>query len=261
MRSVKMKSVIGCAVMAWALTACSGAEEAGPVSGGGSVQLQLNADAAFTRAVTISDYQNTGNYTVQILDENGSPAVDEFLYSAWPGQINLANGSYTLKAFYGTESAASRDGFRVEGSQAFQVQGEPVTVEVTCRPTCGKVQVQFDAAMSEYFSDYYVTYTTEALDDAGETAVWARNDTEPWYLAVNQAGEEVKAVITAVRLSDGSRETVERTYMLQPNRSWTLSIAPEVNSGDEDGDLGISITVDETTNDHEVDIDVPSDWV
>lgn len=257
MEKFRMKSFLGCGVLALMLAACGSSEETEITSGTGSVRLSLNADAAFTRAVDESAYQNTGNYTVQILDMNGSPAVEEFLYSEMPEQITLDNGSYTLKAFYGEEKAASRDAFRVEGSQSFQVQGEPVSVEVTCRPTCGKVQVKFDATMPEYFSDYYVTYTTAALTEASETAVWAKDDVEPWYLAVDQAGEEVKAVITVTRLSDSKQATVEKSYTLLPNRSWTLNIAPNVNNGE----LGISIEVDETTNDHEVDIEVPSDWV
>ena len=44
---------------------------------------------------------------------------------------------------------------------------------------------------------------------------------------------------------------------MTPGKLWTLNISPNQN----DGSLGIVIEVDETTNDQEIDIVVPSDWI
>ena len=46
-----------------------------------------------------------------------------------------------------------------------------------------------DSQLSEYFSDYSVVYETAALKAAGSTAVWAKGDTEPWYLKVDPKGK------------------------------------------------------------------------
>ncbi len=128
-----------------------------------------------------STYSNVDNYSVQILNDEGT-LVKEFLYSEKEEKINLNNGSYTLKAFYGTENNASRESFYVEGSTSFQVNGEPVQeVTVNCQPTCGKVKATFASNMDEYFSDYSIVYETAALKAAGTTAVWAKRDTDPWY--------------------------------------------------------------------------------
>lgn len=225
--------------------------------GTGTITLGVSTSTAFTKAVDESSYSNVDNYTVQILNDAGTP-VKEFLYSEREEKITLNNGSYTLKAFYGTESNASRESFYVVGNTSFQVNGEPVqAVAVTCQPTCGKVKATFASNMDEFFSDYSIVYETAALKAAGSTAVWAKGDKDPWYLKVDNAGETVTATIQCTRLSDNKTATVERTYTLAPNKSWTLNIAP----ADDNGSLGIEITVDETTDDETIDIEVPADWV
>ncbi len=251
------KLTAGC-LAAICLTAqsCSSTEEPIQTGGTGSVTLSLNPQTAFTKAVDESAYTNVNNYTVQVLNSDGSTA-QEFTYSEKPASITLNNGTYTLKAFYGTESLASRNSFYVEGSTNFQVQGEPVTVSVDCYPTCGKVQATFASNMDEFFSDYSIVYTTAAMEAESQSAVWAKDDTEPWYLKVAKEGETVTATIQVTRTSDSKTATVERTYTLAPNKSWTLNIAP----ADDNGSIGIVITVDETTDDEEIDIEVPADWV
>lgn len=225
--------------------------------GTGSITLGITTNTVFTKAVDESTYSDIDKYTVQILDDKGT-VKEDFLYSEKEDKISLKNGSYTLKAFYGTESNASRESFYVEGSTSFQVSGGPVqTITVTCQPTCGKVKATFASDMDEYFSDYSIVYETAALKAAGQTAVWAKGDEDPWYLKVDNAGETVTATIQVTRKSDNKTATVAKTHILAPNKSWTLNIAPANDSGE----LGIEITVDETTDDETIDIEVPADWV
>lgn len=252
------KLLMGClAFIGLTMQSCSSSEEPANMEGTGSITLSVTTQAAFTKAVDENTYGNVNNYTVQILNDQGG-ITKEFTYSDKEEKITLSNGSYTLKAFYGTESNASRDGFYVEGSNTFQVDGEPVQqVSVTCAPTCGKVAVKFASNMSEYFSDYSVVYETAALKAAGSTAVWAKGDTEPWYLKVDPKGETVTATIQFTRLSDNKPDSEVRTYTLAPSKSWTLSIAPQDNNGS----IDIDITIDESTDDEEIDIEVPSEWL
>ena len=238
------------------LTACSTSLDSAIEDGTGNISLGVTTSTAFSRAVTESDYSNVNNYTVQILDNEGQQ-VQEFQYGEKPENITLKNGSYTLKAFYGTENEASRNEFYVEGSKSFTVAGDEKQVTVDCYPTCGKVAATFASNMDEHFSDYSIVYKTKALTTAGKTAVWAKGDNEPWYLKVDKAGETVTATIQVTRVSDSKSATVERTYTLAPGKSWTMNIAP----ADGNGGLGISITVDETTDDEEIDIEVPADWL
>ena len=239
-----------------AFSSCSSQSDETVPSDQGVISLSITANTAFTRAVSESSYSNVDNYTIQILDDAGDP-VQEFAYAEKPERISLKNGTYTLKAFYGTESDASRDGFYVEGNTSFNIDGNVQQVTVACKPTCGKVIVNFASEMAEYFSNYSVVYETVALKTAQSTAIWQKDDTEPWYLKVDKKGEAVKATIHFTRLSDNKSASVEKTYTMAPGKSWTLNIAPQDNNGD----LGIQITVDESTDDEIIDIEVPSEWV
>lgn len=246
---------IGCLICLGA-TAASCSSNQSP-EGTGSVSLDLISQTEFsTRSVNESDYKDVNGYTVQIL--NSSNVIKaEYVYRDLPVSFKLDNGSYKLKAFYGQDSDASRDKFYVEGITDFNVAGDSQNLTVNCAPVCGKTVVKFDSTMGDYFSDYSVEFETAALTAAGKVALWAKADTEPWYLKLNESGETVKATINVTRKSDSKSSTVEKTYSLKRNNSWTLSIAPKDNNGS----LGISITIDESTNDQTVDIVVPSDWV
>lgn len=238
------------------LSSCSSENDVNEKADSGFVMLDVSANSTFSRSVNESDYENVSNYNVRILNSDG---IEEFsfIYSEKPEEIKLSNGGYTLEAYMGEEKDASRDGFYVYGKKTFNIQGDAVSVSVDCKPTCAKAVVNFDSEMDTYFSDYYVSYETEALVKNSTTAIWAKGDTEPYYLKVNENGETIKAVIHFVRKEDGKSAEVEKTYNIAPCKSWTLSIAPQNNQGN----LGISITVNEATDDEEIDITVPSEWI
>lgn len=256
MKTFLLSCIIGTSLIA---TSCSSENEMSTNTNEGSIHLAVTTDAKFktnTRVVNESSYADVNNYTVQII--NSSNKVEkEFVYNETPEKINLNNGSYTLKAFYGEDSNASRKSFYVEGITTFAVEGNDKSISVDCAPVHGKVAVNFAQEMATYFSDYSVVYETEALTASSSTATWNKIDIEPWYLKVNKKGETVKATIHVTRLSDNKSSSVEKTYTLLPNKSWTLNIAPQDNNGN----LGITITIDESTNDHEIDIVVPSEWL
>ena len=239
-------------------TSCSSDNEASTSSTpSGIISLDvINTGTAFTRAVNETDYQNTANYTVQILN-NDNEVQKEFLYKDRESSIELKNGIYTFKAFYGTDSNASRDAFYVEGEEMVVVNGDDSKVTITVAPKHGKVVAYFDPTMDTYFSDYSVVYETAALTAAGSVATWAKSETEPWYLKVDEKGEEVKATINFTRIDDSKTSTIEKTYTLLPNKAWTLNIYPKDNNGS----LGIELVINEGTNDEEIDITVPSEWI
>lgn len=242
---------------------CTSSEGIASGEHGGAIRLSLTTNATFgsgtaSRAVDESGYADVSRYTVQVLDAGDNSLKKEFLYSEAVTPIELSNGSYILKAFYGTEREVSDKEFYVEGSTPFNIQGEGVeNIAVSCTPTCGKVIARFADTMDDYFNDYSVVYETRALSAKGAVATWARTTTDPLYLKVDKDGENVRATIKVVRKSDNKAADIEKTYTLAPNKAWTLNIAPQDNSGN----IGIVITIDESTDDHPVDIVVPSDWV
>lgn len=238
----------------------------------GLLVLKLKANADFlvnTRAVDESSYENVDNYDVLVLDKDGNTKLSckgSELASKMP--LTMPIGSYTVRASYGTELKASRDGFYVFGETVGTIkseQREPVTVE--CIPTCGRISVSFADDMSTYFADYNVVFTgTEALGD--ETISWLKDDTEPWYVKLNGDvdGESINFTITTTTkdeyLNDNKEQvdTKTGTFKLSRNKAYKMNIKPTYTSTST-GDLSIEVEIDETTNDIPVDIDVPVTWL
>lgn len=223
--------------------------------GTGYVSLDLNTNTGFqSRAVVESDYQNKSNYTVQILKDGKVLDGMQWDYDDMPkDMIELSNGAYELKAFYGDANfTASRDKMYVEGKSTFNINSDQVTASVTCKPVCGKVTVNFDSEMAKYFNDYSITFKTKALGDMNIS--WAKDDTEPIYMKVEN-NEQISAKYLLV--DKKGYTTIDKTYSLSPQKHLIIKVVPTVSSGN----LGITIVVDESTNDQNVDIVIPSDWI
>lgn len=241
------------------ITSCSSSED--PQSSGESlVSLKVQTDAGFqSRIVDESGYSDLNNYTVQLLKDGEVQTNWIWNYAEIPSSIKVSAGNYQLKAFYGEDSPASTQSMYVEGvSEILNVTGteeDVQTLSVVCKPVCAKVIVTFAKDMDTYFSDYSVTIKTQALGE--ESFVWRKNDTDPVYLKVND-NESVSMDINLVKISDGTSSTINKVYDLSPKQAMTLNLAPVVTQ--DEGQLGITIEIDEKTNDHEMDITVPGDW-
>ena len=262
------------------LTSCNEREFEFPSEGKdksemGKIVLNLNADASFsvqTRALNEADYRNTANYTVQLLQ--GTTVLET--YTGPQSSLNFtrelgSNNTYTVKAFYGVEEAASRDNFYVEGSKTITLTSEnpEQTISLICTPTCGKVSVDFSSEMNTYYDDFSVTYGgTSALGTALFT--WAKNDTEPWYVKLNPYGEELTYTIN-LKVKDqyahvdeqGNKQTtgtVTGTFVLQRNCAHKLSVQPSYTPNS-NGTFRLEIVIDEGTNDIVKTIQVPVEWI
>lgn len=261
----KLRQFLGgllCAVGGWLLTACSSEEDSLQIpEGKGYVKLNLTADAGFqTKAVDESAYTNLNNYTVQILKDGNVVNGMEWNYANMPTElIELTNDGYELKAFYGVEYnvPSTRDGLYMEGIKTFNVNGDQQSLTVECKPVQAKIKVNFDAKMKDYFSDYYVTFQTVAL--GSDKALWGKDDTSPLYLKVNATGEDVVATFTLNKMKGGQATVNPKKYNLKPLDFQTINIAPVVESNT--GNVGITITINKETNDENVDIEIPTNWI
>ncbi|MCF0202658.1 MAG: DUF4493 domain-containing protein [Bacteroidaceae bacterium] len=236
----------------------------------GKFKISLQAANNFSsssRAVNEADYKSLANYRVVITDQYDA-VKEEFAGNAVPSSINLPIGSYKVTASYGEEQAASRDKFLSTGYALVNITGgDEQVVSITCEPTCGKVAVNFDATMATYYTDYYVEYSTPKLGT--QKAMWAKGDKDPYYLAVNAGGDEITATVHLTPkeeyMTDEQKTAsfvdgvITQKYTLKRNEAWTMKIKP--NYTNTTGTLGISITIDETTVDHPVDITVPAEWI
>lgn len=239
--------------------------------------LDLTADASFgydTRALNEANYLVTDNYTVEIWNVDKNKLVQTWeKASDFDSKLLDTDTQYELKAYYGTEHPASRSEFRMEGSKRFRFEenGATQTVSVECAPTCGKVTTVFAETMATYFVNYSVAFGgTNALGT--NTFAWAKADTDPWYVALTSgtAGETINYTITlkakdayANVKSDGTKATeatATGSFTLKRNQAHKLTISPNYTSSTEGG-LSVTITIDESTNDKEMTIEVPVTWI
>lgn len=260
---MKLTQIFGgllCALGGWALTACSADESTEQLlgEGKGAVRIALEADAGFeevgTKALDESKYRDTDLYNVQILQ--GEAIVKEYTGATLPTElIELTNGSYTVKAFYGEDKAVSTTSMYVEGTEGFDVQSNQVAnVEVSCAPVCAKVTLTFDADMEKYFSDWRTFFKTEAIGN--ETYISPKGATDPIYLKVKK-NEQV--AISFELTGESKPTTINKTYTMNPNEALNINIKPSPTSST--GNLGITITIDGSTNDETINIEIPSDWI
>lgn len=221
-----------------------------------------------TRAVQEQSYANTDEYTVVVVDKDGNDLITckgSELFAQMP--LTMPIGSFKVKAFYGTESAASRDFFYVYGDAQGIIKAEAeIPVAVTCTPTCGRISVNFDAEMAKFYSDYNVTFGgTKAL--GAKTISWQMADTEPWYVKLDSQGETISfdiAVTTKDEYINGDNKekttTKSGTFSLARNKAYRMNIKP-VYTETGSGELNFTVTIDESTIDKEYDIEVPVDWI
>lgn len=254
------------------LSACSSEEGGSQAMGGkGAVILDLAAETVFdtkTKAVDESTYltdRPLADYKVKILDAQGHVVSGcEWKYSERPtGLIELSNGSYTVVASDGEEfnvNASTRNGIYMYGSSRFDVNSDKVAaVNVACKPACGKLVVKFGDTMATYFSDYAVHFSTQAAGENGPI-IWPKGDTDPLYVKLAEAGENVTATFQFTKKADGTKAEVNAlTREMKWGSMWTITVNPKVE--DTTGKVGITITFDDSTNDKPIDIEIPSDWL
>lgn len=242
-----------------------------PTAETGTLTLSLASNTGFsaqTKSLNEADYRVVDNYDVLIVDANKTKKF-EGKYSALKAQLasapmSLAIGPCSITASYGTESAASRDAFLVTGTTNVNIEGgKNASATLTCSPTCGKIMAAFDAAMATYYSVYNISYTTSAT-----TFKWEATDTEPWYAKLDQAGETVHYTIhleakeeylTQINNATESKTDITGSFELKRNQAHKLTIKPNYSAPT--NELGITITIDDSTNDIEKVIEVPISWI
>lgn len=237
----------------------------------GTLILNLNASTDFdqTRALDESTYRNTQNYDVRVINASNENVILECkasqLSANLPKKVDI--GSYRVEASYGTEKDASRNEFFMYGEAVATVKSkEEKSITVDCTPTCGKVSVVFASDMSTYYTDYNVTFGgTKKL--GAKTISWAKTDTEPWYIALDNTAETISYTINLTTkdeyLPDGSNTnsgTASGTFTLERNKAHKLTITPNYIPTT-DGGMKLTITIDDSTNDKEITWEVPVTWL
>lgn len=227
--------------------------------GKGFVKIDLTPEVGFrTKAVSESDYEAVDNYTVQVYKAgNEKNLIIDDKYKNLDDKYTLSIGNYVLKAFMGEDKAVSSDVLYFSGESAFKVEeGKEASASVTCKPSSARINVAFDETMDEYFSDYSLKIETEAQKPS--SFEWNKKTAGPLYFKVGQE-EQVKVTVKLTNKENVTTKTKEivKTYTLSPADALKITLKPVVSNGT----LGITITIDDKTTDHPVDIIIPSEWI
>ncbi|WP_297904668.1 DUF4493 domain-containing protein [uncultured Parabacteroides sp.] len=250
-----MACLLGCCLM---LSSCSSeGDELDIPEGKGFVKIDLTPEVGFqTKAVDENEYKEVNNYTVQVFKAGQEEKlIINDLYKNLEEVYQLNVGNYMLKAFMGEDKPVSSEVLYFSGEAAFEVkEGEEVTAPVTCKPSSARINVVFDSKMDEYFSAYSLKIETEAQKPS--SFEWTKDIVGPMYFKVGNQ-EDVKVTVSLTPKENVTAKDAVKTYTLSPADALKLTLKPVISNGN----LGISITVDETTVDHPVDIVIPGDWV
>ena len=263
-RIKKLKTLVYALMGTTLISACSSdADDVISEAGKGYVSLSVQADAGFqtTRAAS-EDYEDVNNYTVQILQ--GDKIVGdscEWKYSKLPDEIELPNGTYTFKAFYGKDNAVNTENPYVEGVVEKTINSNGQNVEISCSTTDAKVTVAFDEKMDEYFSDYSVVFKTKAMS-SNESCIWTKDEADKTYYLKVENNEKIDAIIKLTNKETKQSTEQKLDVTLSPGLNKLYTFEPTGGNEEEGGSdgLGIKITIDKSTNDKEVDIIIPSTW-
>ena len=243
----------------------SGAKEQGTLI----LNLDASTDFGQTRALDEADYRNTSNYNVKLINASNENVILDCKASQLSANLpkTVEIGSYRVEASYGTERDASRNEFFMYGDAVVTVKSkEEKTIIVNCTPTCGKISVAFDPSMDTYYDDYNVTFGgTKKLGK--ETIKWSKGDIEPWYVALDKAGETITYTLTLTTKADylpqGSETnigTATGTFTLERNKAHKLTVKPNYIPTT-DGSVKLTLTIDDTTNDTVITWEVPVTWI
>lgn len=243
----------------------------------GYVNIDLSSSSVFkacnpsTRSVVESEYENTANYLVEVKDKDGK-TVENCKYSELTSKmpLKIPIGACTINASFGNEQAASRDGFYMFGSNTVNIESDgKVAVNVDCKPTCGKIAVVYDESMADYFDSYTTEFSgTEKLGNSKFS--WNQTDVDPYYVALkNGNGETINYTITLVSkdeyaYSDGEAKKktaiVNGSFPLKRQDFYTLRVKVNYTPASQ-GDINLTIEIDDSTEEKEYHWTVPVEWI
>lgn len=210
----------------------------------GKLKLNLSKDNA--DYVTVKSGVSTDNFKVSIKDEQGVQVYSWDKASEIDEIIGLKVGNYTVEATSGTMPVAAWDAAHYYGSQSFFVSPEMVTaVNLICYIDNAKITVQYTPEFKAFFgSDYEIAL----VNSENISAPLMFNSTE-------SRSAFVKPIRTELRFN--STKAPSNITVLDPVRPKdhhivTFGVKPV-------GDAMLNMTVDVTTNDINMDLEIPTD--
>ncbi|MDE6535046.1 MAG: DUF4493 domain-containing protein [Muribaculaceae bacterium] len=240
MKTSKIFSALGSAVILTALSGCSGEQNLPVGEGKIFVTTRVNSDVV---VVSRADAEEELAATTQIWISSPQGVVRKYdSMSELPAHgITLMTGEYTVQAWAGKVTYASFTDRWFEGSESFEVAaGDNKAVEVTCRIANVCASVNYSTDVAEKLTDAVMTIGTRggSLDFEGT------DDSRRGYFMMPEGTTSLDWTLTAT--SDGKQFTKTGTIEnVEPAHEYRLNIVSNA-SYEEIGGGWIQIEVDDT---------------
>ncbi|HIZ86132.1 MAG TPA: DUF4493 domain-containing protein [Candidatus Coprenecus stercoravium] len=231
---------------------CSTRVETPFETGMGGIRLELLTDLSATRAEAEGQLAPE-DFKVEIINQKGVIFKRWATYAEYLEQESTvftmnAGGPYILRASYGDSTASGFDAFFFIGEQEFTVSPQQVTeLSVVCRMGNVKVAVEYGDNIRSDYAGYTATVSTPL-----GSLVFDRDCAEAGYLPCGEIS--VNVVLTT---ADGETTDFVNSQKIkgEPGDFITLRI----DTGElPESEVSLTVSVDYGTEDHQVDIELPS---
>ena len=222
--------------------------------GMGGIRIDLATQAPATRAELEDGSLNADDFKVEIINSQGVIFKRWATFAKYKAQESTAvqmnaGGPYTLRATLGDSTASGWNSWFFKGEQQFTVlPQETVTVAAVCRMANIKVAVKYgENVLSEYTS-----YETTVTNRRGSLLFDMAHKDEAGYMPADP-------LTVDVALTDKSGKTWYfrngSEISAAPGDFITLNLDTDAVPTQ---DIGLTITVDRTTNDSTIVVELPS---
>lgn len=222
--------------------------------GMGGIRIDLAAQAPATRAELEDGSLNADDFKVEIINSQGVIFKRWATFAEYKAQESTAvqmnaGGPYTLRATLGDSTASGWNSWFFKGEQQFTVlPQETVTVAAVCRMANIKVAVKYgENVLSEYTS-----YETTVTNRRGSLVFDMAHKDEAGYMPADP-------LTVDVALTDKNGKTWYfrngSEISAAPGDFITLNLDTDAVPTQ---NIGLTITVDRTTNDSTVVVELPS---
>ena len=241
-------------LLVFALSSCSIKEETPYSPGTGGVRIDLTAQAPATRAEVPEGSLDADDFKVEIINPAGVVFKRWATYAEYKAQEESAvqmnaGGPYTLRATLGDSTASGWDAFFFMGEKEFTViPQETVDVSAVCRMANVKVAVEYgDNIVGEY-----VSYVTTVSSSRGSLEFDMQHKDESGYMPPAPLTVDVELVD-----KNGKPWYFRNGSQIQaaPGDFITIRLNTDPVPAYE---VGLTITVDRTTNDSTINVGIPS---
>lgn len=233
------------------LVGCSGEEE---LISSGSFSLSMKMDSSRISATFQKSTIAPEDFCVDIL-QNETVVKHFQRYADMPSQVELPLGDYIIKAYRGTPAIASFSGEYFLGKSTFAIKpAQRTAIDLICYSGDVKISAIYTEKFKEVFSDYSVTITSV---NSNKSILFEKDDARIGYFAPG----DISMVMHVTKAIGGKSFDINLPTQknLQPRDFLKLTF--DVDPNTLNGDVVVSIITDESTNDKNISIDIPGDFV